>query len=119
MKKQLLILTIFGSILLGCNKDPVSNNPTGPVDIHEMVVNSTFEWDAAKTYQLDIIGYANSVLLIKDSDGNVIHKAMLTKDESYKTTIQLPAHHKTIRAEFLDNVYEINLDQSTIHFTLN
>lgn len=119
MKDSIFALLAAGIILAGCNKESQEKNLTGPVDIHEMNVNSSFDWNAAKTYSIEITGYANSVLILKDEGGNIIHKALLVKDEAYKTIIQVPAHHKVVTAEFLGNTYEIALKNSSIHYTLN
>lgn len=119
MKRIYLALIVLSSILTSCNKEEKDQMPFDALDIKDLKVSSTFDWNAAKTYEIEIIGYANSVLIIKDVDGNVLHQAMITKDEAYKTMIQLPAYHKIVTAEFLGNVYEISLDNSTIQYTLN
>ncbi|GCD78111.1 hypothetical protein JCM31826_15930 [Thermaurantimonas aggregans] len=119
MKKVVLVLIAAGSILSSCNKEEKMQIPTEPVDIKELKVGNHFDWNAAKTYEIEIIGYANSVLKIKDMDGNILHQAMLTKNVGYKTILQLPAHQKTVKAEFLGNSYEISLDNTNIQFTLN
>lgn len=119
MKKVFLALIVVSSILSSCNKETKDQSPTDPVDIKDLKVNSNFDWNAAKTYEFEIVGYANSVFIIKDVEGNVLHKAMLHKDVVYKTTLQLPAYYKVVNAEFLGNTYEISLNNSKIQYTLN
>jgi hypothetical protein len=120
MKNKLLIVLVFLLINISCKKEkiePFISN--GKNKTSDLIVNYDFNWRTTKEYKINLIGYANSPLLIININGNIIENCMLFKNKTYSTNIVVPTYEKTIILNYMGQIIKIDLSSEEINYTFN
>lgn len=105
-----------------CKKENLSNYSkveTSTIKTSELKVSNNFDWKTTKNINLNLVGYANSPLLITNSKGDVIEKCMLFKDKNYTTIVTIPTYEKTIYLNYMGQIKSLELNQSEINYIFN
>lgn len=112
-------------LLFSCKKDrentEAAKTSAGEqvISIDELNASEDFDWNTTTKQMLKLTGYANSVVVISNSEGQEIHKAMLIKNEPYEVEIIVPRTEKKLTAAYMGQKIEFNVSSNPIEYVFN
>lgn len=110
---------MVATLLTSCKKDfmePIT--PTKPIKtMNDLKVPANFDWKTSKEVNLNLIGYAKAPVTIKDQDGVIVAKAMLSTGAT-DISISLPTYVDKVWLEYMGQSIEVST-KSNIKYIFN
>jgi hypothetical protein len=120
MKNTVLIITLgLLTSLSACKKDDVAPSDSSNKSMSELNVSSGFDWKTTTNVSLTLTGYANSTAEILNSDGDLIQKVFLKKNEPFTAQVALPKATKSIKLRFLGQTVELEVTSVNVSYIFN
>ncbi len=85
----------------------------------ELKVSSGFDWKTTSEVSLTLTGYANSTAEILNSNGDLIQKVFLKKNEPFTSRISLPKATKSLKLRFLGQTVEVEVSGANVSYIFN
>jgi hypothetical protein len=104
--KRIIYLSLVGVLAIACKPDgeaPASNNAVS--DFQEMEISESFDWSTTQQVSLSLIKVPNApdkpgVLTVKDVEGKVLIKQMVSMNEDAMLSFNAASHLKSIEVSF-------------------
>ncbi len=120
MKNTLLIITLgLMMSLSACKKENVTPIDSSNKSMSELNVSSGFDWKTTTDVTLTLTGYANSTAAILNSNGDLIQKVFLKKNEPFTTRIALPKATKSFKLSYLGQTVEVEVSGTNVSYIFN
>ncbi|MCF8234053.1 MAG: hypothetical protein K9G67_01395 [Bacteroidales bacterium] len=123
MKKLIIIIAILSLSLTACQKfeplQPENPEDTGNKTLSEATISENFNWQTTKNVEVTLTGSVNDVVKVKASNGDIYHKALLSKGITYVTRITIPTFEKEVTLSYNGKNVTATLEENKIEHTFN
>lgn len=116
--RRVFLLLLSISIIFSCKKQE-EIKPKETKSFNELKVSKDFDWKTTSEIELKLIGYANSTVTIYMSNGAIIQRALLKRDQEYKTVISVPLTESEFKLDYMGQTINLSTKNKSIEYKFN